>query len=226
MARDEQEPTLDKWGAEVHPAFGHVSVHRVSAVGTVLFDSEIKHSTYMIMRISEATRKRDLNRDWIHGDSKIITEIAMSESQWSAMIASTNTGGVPCTLQYTQMDGVVPSLPYAPRMAQSLDEVRTAADRTMAAIKEARDAYEAKKTVANLRTLHFVIENAAANMEYAADSLTEHAENVVTKAKADIEATMTAHAQTLGLTAPQAAAIGREMLAIDSADESDEDAES
>ena len=38
-----------------------------------------------------------------------------------------------------------------------------------------------------LRTLKIVTENLPSNMEFAAKSMTEHVENVVTKARSDIE---------------------------------------
>lgn len=105
------------------------------------------------------------------------------------------------------MSGDLPTLPFAPRMQQSQDEVRHAADKALAKIREALAQYEAKKNVGNLRALKFAIQNAPANMAFAAQSLTEHAENVVTKARVDIEAMVVARAHQLGLTGDEASTI-------------------
>jgi selenocysteine lyase/cysteine desulfurase len=93
-----------------------------------------------------------------------------------------------------------------------MGEVKDAAVRTFAKIREARDAYEqaladkapAKERAEKLRALHYAIENSGANMHYAAKVLVEHTENVVQKARADIEAMVAAEATRLGLTSDQA----------------------
>jgi hypothetical protein len=50
-----------------------------------------------------------------------------------------------------------------------------------------------------MRHLKAMIDNAPSNMEYAAVSLSEHAENVVQKARHDIEAMVVNKAQQLGI---------------------------
>ena len=193
-------PTLDERGAETHPAFALIGAARVSAgpPGAVLFDSEIRHQHFVTIRISEAKRHRELNRDRVYAQKQIV-EVSMSEAQWASFVSSMNAGdGVPCTLATRETDWDIPGLPYEPRMAHSLDEVYGAADRALAEIREALAVVETKPTKANLRTLRARIENAPSNMRFAADSLSEHAENTVQKARADIEA-MISQAQRLGL---------------------------
>jgi hypothetical protein len=167
--------------------------------GAVLFDSEIRHQHYVTIRISTASRQRDLNRDWLHPEKEFV-EVAMSEAQWASFVSSMNVGsGVPCTIQRRENDWMVPGFPYAPRMEQSMDEVREAAHRAISKVKRAFADYKEKKNVGNLRNLEAAIDNAPANMEFAAESLAEHAENVVQKARADIEAMVVAKAQQLGV---------------------------
>lgn len=197
-------PTLDDRGQETHPAFGYVRVARVStgSGGAVLFDSDIHHQHYVTLTVGRASRKRELLRDWIfRGSGRPLVEVAMSESQWASLVASFNTEGVSCTITATADDWNVPGLEFDSRLAMSAEETRTAADRAFANIKEARDTYEAKKTAANLRALHFAIENAGSNVQFAAESLTEHTENVVAKARHDIAAMVDARARVLGLEA-------------------------
>lgn len=197
----EQEPTLDESGAEVHPAFGNITMHRVtSSHGASLFDSEIRHTHFVTLRIQGASRSRDLNRDWIHPSNRPIVEVQMSEAQWASMVSSFGDGGgTSCTITYTQENGPIPDIPFAPRMEQSMAEVRGAADEQYARVLEALALVEEKPTKANVRHLRIVLENAPKNVAYAAKTLTEHAENVVQKARADIEAMVVQHAEHLGL---------------------------
>lgn len=192
----------DEHGDEAHPAYGMIGATRVShsPPGKALFDSDVQHQHYVVLRIDRATRRRDLHRDWVHssGFGKIV-EVAMSEAQWASMISSMNTSGVPCTIQRTERDGDVPGLDLDSRLDLSHRETREAAHRAFDEVKEAFEAVEEKPTKANLRALRARIENAPANVEYAAKSLTEHAENVVQKARADIEAMAMHKAQELGL---------------------------
>ena len=197
MPRDIQPPTTNERGDEVHPAFAMIRAARVTGNAT-LFDSDTKHNHYVVVTIETATRQRSLNRDWIHGHRRLI-EVAMSEAQWAGFVSSMNTSGVPATLTYTEADGLLPELPFEPRLAMSMQETRDAADRVFTRAREALAAYEAHKTVANLRALRAALDNAGSNVEFAAQSLSEHAENVVQKARADVEAFVTQKAIALGM---------------------------
>lgn len=175
---------------EQHPSYGLIGVNRISG-GRSLFDSDIKHNEYMTVRLFTARRSRDLNHDWIGADQCQI-EVHMSFAQWAAFVSSVGRGdGVPCTIDFNH--GPVEQVQHEPRLAESLREVKEAATKAMADVETAYvallDAVEAKKGVSNaVRHLGHIIRNQPANMKFAADTLTKHAENVVTKAKADIEA--------------------------------------
>lgn len=197
------EPTRDEHGDEQHPAWVLVGVARVSASppGAVLFDSDIRHQHFVIVSVKRATRRRDLNHDWKHGRETIV-EFAMSEAQWASFVSSMNVGsGVPATLQWdaTKDDPMVPGMPFAPRLQVSMDEVHGAAVEAQKAVQAAFAAYQEKKTAGNLRTLQATIQNMAPNIDFAARSLSEHAENVVQRAQADIEAFVVQKAQQIGL---------------------------
>lgn len=196
--------TVDEYGAETHPSWVLIGASRVNATpGAVLFDSDIRHHHYVVVRIRRATRKRDLNHDWIHADGRFsIVEIAMSEAQWASFVSTMNSGdGVPATLEWdaTLDDPRVPSPPYQPRLQVSMDEVHAAAVEAQKDVLEAFQAYSEKKNADNLRTLQARIDNMAPNIDFAAKSLAKHAENVVTRARADIEAFVVQKAQQLGL---------------------------
>jgi hypothetical protein len=206
--REIEEPTVDERGDEHHPSFAVIGAYRGSCgpPGAALFDSDIRHQHTIRIRIKSATRKRDLNHDWIHGGKQYI-EVELSESQWASFVSAMNSGdGVPCTLTdlgYEQ----IPSAPFHPRLQESLKEVRGEAERAFDKIRDARDAYEAvladktSKVAARreaLSALHAAIENAGSGVEFAGKSLQGHAEKVVNNAKADVEAFVLAKARSIG----------------------------
>ena len=60
MPQEIVEPTADENGDEHHPAFGMAQISRVTSTpGRVLFDSDLRHSHWIELRIHEATRNRN-----------------------------------------------------------------------------------------------------------------------------------------------------------------------
>lgn len=207
MPREVQQPTVNEHGDEVHPAFGRVILNRRSSTpGSVLFDSEIQHNHTVVLTLHEATRKRDLHHDWIHPDKHVV-EIEMSEAQWASMVSSFGSGGgTSCTIRYRQGEGLLPDLPFEPRLALSMAETKTAAVDAVANIQAAFDALEAIGVTgpvtarrAAMRDLQIALGHVGPNVEFASKSLVEHTENVVQKARADIEAMVLAKAHELAL---------------------------
>lgn len=195
-----EEGTSHREYRESHPAWGLVSAHRVSSTpGVVLFDSDIRHGHYVVVTVKRATRDRSLHRDWIHDTGPDLIEIAMSEAQWASFVSSTNTSGVPCTIRATETQRNVDGLLFEPRLRESMDEVSGTAEKIRQRLDAAVAAVEEKPTKANIRALRLAMEGVSANMEFAAKSLSEHSENVVQKARADIEAMVYQHAERLGL---------------------------
>ena len=198
MPRPETTPIqVSDSGDETHESWlvGHAS--RVSSTpGARLFDSEIPHRNYITLSFSTVSRKRDLHHDWLHPGREII-EVAMSEAQWGALVSSFGNGsGVPCTLEHHGGKLIPRPTTIDSRLDVSHREVKDKATEGMAAVKEAQrrvsEAFElklgVKETRVRLATLARVIDQLPGNMEFAAKSMTEHVENVVTKARSDIEA--------------------------------------
>jgi hypothetical protein len=206
MARDVVAPTVGEHGEERHPSWVLIGASRVShsPPGAVLFDSDVRHAHYVVVRLRRASRRRDLNHDWKMGDVDTLFEVAMSESQWASFVSSMNTGdGVPATLtrdgtkEFAERD--VPGEPYSPRLKESMREVHEAADRMLAEVREAFEKVKEKPTKANIRNLEIKLQNATPNVDFAAKMLGEHAENVVNRARADIEAVVAGKARQLGV---------------------------
>lgn len=210
MVRAIQEPTTDQYGEEIHPSYGVIGAWNsyISPPGNALFDSDILHQRTVRIRIQPASRKRDLHHDWIHSAGRQYIEVELSEAQWASFVSAMNSGdGVPCTVRWLNGENI-PDAPHDPRLAHSLQETKEAADRAFGAIKDAMAAYEALDPKAPaavkreaLRTLHYAIENATTNVVFAGKSLVETAENVVQKARADVEAFVVNKARQLGIEA-------------------------
>lgn len=199
-------PEVNARGDEEHPAFGMISAVRMSSTpGASLFDSDLRHNRTVRVTIHTATRKRELKHDFIHPERQIV-EAEMSEAQWAAFVSSVGTSGVPVTLRHVAGQGHLPEIPFEPRLALSMAEVHSAAEAAFARIREAQaevdrlaktgTAKEKREAANHLRN---VIGGATSNVDYATSQLTKHAENVVTKARADIEAMAAQHVERLAV---------------------------
>ena len=195
------EIRINEHGEEEHESWLLVRANRVRSgpPGRALFDSEIRHQHFIRVTISQGSRKRDLNHDWHHAVRQLM-EFDMSEAQWGAFVSSFGNGtGVPATLSWFRScdlpDGQTPQSPFAGRLSESHAEVKQAATHALDEIQQAYDELQqafddkaGRKVMGEkLRKLQNRMGNAPANMEHAAKSLTKHVENVVTKARADVE---------------------------------------
>ncbi len=203
MPRAIQPPTIDERGDETHPAFAHIQANRTTSTpGAVLFDSDLRHPHYVTLTISTASRKRDLSRDWLHPGKQLV-QVSMSEAQWAQLVSAMNSGGTPATLEYLSPSipevGYIPGLPYAPRMQHNLQEIKDATTKMLAKARAALKAYKEHKTVGNLRALETALEHAESNTAFVAESLNEHVEETIVRAKSDIEA-MVAQASQHGVS--------------------------
>jgi hypothetical protein len=194
MPREVTEIIIDEKGAETHESWLRVRANTWTGSQT-LFDSEIVHQHFVAVTVERVQRTRDLNRDWFY-NTQLLIEWKMSQAQWGAFVSSFGDGGgVPATLSFLTGVGHVPEAPYEPRMAESTAEVKDAGDRALRGIQEAyeslREAFESgagkKDMREKIRKLGIKVEQGPGNMKFAAESLNEHVENVVTKARADIE---------------------------------------
>lgn len=193
----DEEPTIDDGGWEHHPSYGWVQVNRVQVgpPGASLFDSELRHREVVMLRIGQAQRKRELQHDWIMGEGLPVIEVEMSLAQWGALVSSFGSSGVPATVSRLGPNSVA-GAPHSPRLELSTSEVEGATARLIAdlgaavtALRQAHERKAGRKEVGELlRTVDIKLGNARSNARFAAESFTEHVENVVTKARADLEA--------------------------------------
>lgn len=204
MMPEPTEITVAEDGTATHESWILVRAGRLSGTTTRLFDSEVGHQHWVRVAVSRCSRKRDLAHDWKH-EEKLLVEFDMSMAQWGAFVSSFGQGtGVPATLSW--FGGPVPGVAdEVSRIAVSVKEVRESGKEAVAKVQAAHaalsEAFErgaGKKEMRGLlRDLDIAVQHAPANMAFTAKSLGEHVENVVTKARADVEA-MVLDAQTSG----------------------------
>lgn len=200
----------DRGVEETHPAFGVAVVTRGHGGAMSLFQSDVQHQEFITLSIRTAERTRDLNRDWVHPREEIV-EVRMSMAQWGALVSSVGLGsGVPVTITSTPDNRMVPGIPFEPRIAASLDEVRGSVGKMLeearASLADLTEAIEQKKGVVAtreaLRKHTNKLAQAEGNAEFAVTSLTEAAEDVVNQARVDIESHILAAHQQTGLASP------------------------
>lgn len=188
---------INAHGHEEHPSFGVVRLNRTTChPARRLFDSSIGHPQYVSLEIARAERIRELHHDRIYGELTPLLSLSMSLTQWGAMVSSFGEGsGTPVTLDW--VDGMpMPEAEHESRLAvtarevheqsrKASEDVQLAVDAVVAAFEERAGRRDMGQVISRLTA---VVRNLPSNMKFAADSLTEHAEDVVAKAKADIEA--------------------------------------
>ncbi len=180
-----------------HPTFGMIGASRVTCGpgGLYAFGSRIKHSAFIDITIRRASHKRDLNQDWFYGEDELV-RVRLTEAQWATFVSSLNVGfGVPCTLcdVMRERQGEVPKPEDS--IAQAKNEARKNAEDTMDLLSHILQRLEyaiqnpKKRELSELaRDLKIAIGNYPANHAYLYSSFEKHVENVVTDAKASVEA--------------------------------------
>lgn len=176
-----------------HPSFAQVYVGRVSGHQN-LYGSDFTHNGYITLTIQGSELRRSLSRDW-HFASKPIIEIALSEAQWASLVSSFNIGsGVPCTLQYTREDGLIPRLPapksrvdqFAGEMKEDFEEALASLDELLKAIDEGTTGMSKKKA----DTVREYVTTARAKLTgsapFVAEQFGEHMENEMGRARTEI----------------------------------------
>jgi hypothetical protein len=220
--RERASVVTDEEGREHHPAFGVASIHRIqSSPGEPLFQSDLQHREYIRVEVHEGTRSRDLKHDWVY-PGKRVCEFSMSMSQFASFVASGGTEGVPCTINFTgggsYGTGSRPGLYPESRLLLTSEEVRGAAARAYSRIQEHLEKYEVALKLSGkgsaalqreaLSGLRSSVQNASLDVAYAAQCLDEHAEEVVEKSRADVEAMVVRMTERAGIPADQVQAIG------------------
>lgn len=198
-----------------HPAYGVATLSRVSTSGhKTLFGSSIKHHDFIEVRLHTATRVRNLNHEYYHGD-KIIASFQMSAAQWGEFVSSFSLGGgVPVTLDYIPVEGT--KLQECPEIdddgvgdilkGEIKDDMTEALTKINAAIKGLDELLgKTPPTKGRLKEIQDLLKYGVASlpghMEFAFDQFVEQMEHVVTDAKASVDAHIQSRIETSGIAA-------------------------
>lgn len=124
---------------ETHPSWGMVGFYRNHGSERQLFGSDVSNHGTVCLRVKHAKKERALGRDWTMG-TDIICEVEMSSLQFAELLTNMNVGdGVPCTVRYTQKDGLVMYKEEKSKLAVIYDERTAVVDRASSNLKAARD---------------------------------------------------------------------------------------
>lgn len=203
MAEMTQEPVQEPDGYWSHPAYGDISVSRITG-GTRLYGSELRHNGFLRLRISAAKTKRDLSSDWHHADHRTILEVDMSEAQWAQFLSSANYQGTRCTIAYR--DGQpVPGLPEPKQKAQEFAEESAAyMNEAVATLQEIHAGLSGiAMSKAKRKELQSAIERGvqqiASNQEFVAQRFKSFMERSTEEAKAEVNGHVRSVVQAAGL---------------------------
>lgn len=183
---------------ETHESYAQLCFIRSQCSDEVLYGSDLKHNTIIRMELKHSSKRRGLNHDWYHGH-KMITEVSMSQNQFSELITSMNMGdGIPVTLNYTEQDGHIESPEFASKLDIHENEFK---EMTKRVGSEANELYATMKDLlagsgtlkkadreSLLSKMRKVVQDIESNMPYVNECFKESMDKTVTDAKGTIEA--------------------------------------
>jgi hypothetical protein len=211
MARmPEETPTVETTAGETitrHPAFGQITVSRVSGHRT-LYGSDFIHNGYVRVAIYSSEQHRSNSRDWPYHGIRPLIEIDMSEAQWGAFVSSFNMGeGTRCTLVSVAGERK-PEIPYEDRDAihkAEGDEVIAGAMADLEALRLKIEAGVQGLTKARQQEMLSAVDGAisslSSHLPFIAESFAKQMEKRVEKAKTEVHAYVTNTIMRAGLSA-------------------------
>lgn len=179
-----------------HESFGVIEISRVSCTPSMnLFNSSIKHSNFIALRVKEATAHRSNGNTSVFGGREIV-EVYMSATQFADMITNLNNGaGTPVTLQRV-MGKQIEDCPvenvvmlhteefkermqiFAERLIETKNEAIEIAKKKM----NKKDADEWTKKI------NFLTQEIESNIPFFKEQFDKQMNKTVTEAKGEIEA--------------------------------------
>ena len=195
---------------EIHDSFGVLKFSRVNSnTEKSLFGSSIKHSNTIVMTVSKASVERQLNRDWVSDEGKIL-ECEMSYAQFAEAITSMNVGvGTPVTLRRTELKPYIESCELVNKREQFEKEFkrnnRKQNETTNKLIEEVIELFERKKTFNKsdkenvIELLHQLKMAIGCNQEFIYEQFNRQMDKTVAEAKGEIEAFVQNKINALGV---------------------------
>lgn len=196
-----------KHTVETHESYGMVGISRSTGSHQNLFGSSIKHQNVFRLRICRAEKHRDLSRDWYFGRKELI-EVELSPSQLVDLITCMNVGdGVPCTISAVNGD-LMSECPEANARQEFVTEFKHQVQKTTRRcdelLKEITEKLSQPKLLkADRESLiglaNQLVSGVRSTLPFIQSQFNESMDDVVTQAKAEYEALVSARIQSLGL---------------------------
>jgi hypothetical protein len=200
----------DKYGyhRDKHPGYGMLSLSRVTGKFD-LFGSKINHDTCIMLQLRKAEKESDEYVDH-YFPKETIAEVFLSAAQFTNLLTSFNTSGVPCTIRYTDKEGMIENIPETPSLKNELNggvtsflsdlkkkvhELQLAVDN----IKKGtvRKAQKERIYGATLQVSNTIL----SNLQFLEKCQMEKIEHSVTEAAAEAEALITNVIRSAGIEA-------------------------
>lgn len=186
-----------------HPAFGCITLHRVSTSGggSRLFGTDFGHRHFMKLVVHHAEQMRSSTYER-HFETKQIIEFYMSEAQWATFISSVNFGsGVPCTLGMLGSERVPDIEPDSAREERFSEGLTDRLADAQAVLKEVlTDINNGKMGKTNLRDkVQRALMQIGVNTEYTQEMLDEYISKKIEAAKVEIHAYATYAIHSAGI---------------------------
>lgn len=187
-----------------HPAFGQISVSRMSG-HSVLYGSDFKHHHSVRLSIHSSVLNRQLSGDWPFQQKELI-EIEMSEAQWATFVSSFGQGGgVQCTIRHRNGE-TIPALPlrdeakeFSKEMSEQAKAALESLNIALAAVSEAKMSKKDASYITG--PIKAAMREIGVNADFVKESFDRHVEERIEKAKVEVNAYMTNAVQRAGLEA-------------------------
>jgi len=194
-----------------HPSYGMMEIGRQICSGSVpLFGSSIGHHNLISLKIKHASVKRDLNKEWVHGEDTIV-EVCMSYSQFTQAIMSLNTQGTPVTIvreggKSIPLDRTKEntrdtfSREFQEIITQVLGNAAKAAKAAETFLSSSKPTTKAQREEVK-NALYKIHQDITSNMKFVNDSFNKQMDQTVTEAKGEVEAFIENKVRSLGIEA-------------------------
>ncbi|MBO9428349.1 hypothetical protein [Sulfitobacter sp. R18_1] len=197
MSKEKAVVTKTQMGEEHrHPAFGVVTIADTSARGMALFGTNIEHSDFITVRVSDALRFRSNNHDKVHEEKQIV-EFMMSRQQFASLASGrSKANGVPCTLRWVRHEGRKPMIDPETEVERfskdAQEEFKKLAQQIESLVDETRAELTAAKVSkvrqeAILAPLVLISRKLGGTLPYLQSVFYETVEDIVHEAKSVIE---------------------------------------
>jgi len=197
-----------------HESYGMVGFSRCTGSSGRLFGSSLPNQgTFIRLRLTSATRKHYLGRDWYHGDVQTMYEVDLSAAQFAELLTSMNVGsGVPCTIRFAdgrQMAQPPDELLEAEQVRHDFEsKTETVAKKLDGFAKQIMEVLD-KPTITKKdretakMALKLIVQDVRSNIPFWLEQFSEATQKITSAAKAEVDAFVTHAVMATGLKSLQ-----------------------